>query len=171
MKHSPRCFRRAFTLVELLIALVVMVVITTAVGLLLQGSARSYGAMNSMVSAQWEIELALRRIVTQTRFCTSLTTPNTTTAGTTLDITSQADPDNGNATYAISYSLITAADGTKQLQESDPRYGNSILVHDVVSLDIHLLNPTDPKVVVITIVAGKSPNVVTRTLQVTPRNL
>jgi prepilin-type N-terminal cleavage/methylation domain-containing protein len=107
MQRRTRCetapgsrSRRAFTLVELMVALVIMVIISGSITMLLQASARSYGAVNTMVSAQWELELALRRIITQTRFCTALTNPNSTSPGTSLDITSQTD-DNG-INYAVS---------------------------------------------------------------------
>jgi hypothetical protein len=154
----------------LVVALVVLLM-SAAIAFKLRAAAPSAVPVNAMLSAQWEIELALRRIESQARSCTMLNRPHSTVAGTTLEMLAQLDPEDCATAFPISYSLVTGPDGSGCLQESDPRLGTSILLHHVQSLEIHLLHARDPQVIVISITAGKAPNLVARTVHIMPRGL
>jgi prepilin-type N-terminal cleavage/methylation domain-containing protein len=157
------------TLVEMLVALSILAVVSTAVVSMLRAGAQVSGALGSSITSQWEVEAAICRIVQQGRMCTSLNVPSGTTAGTAFSLVTQPDAANGNATYNVSYSLVTAADGSKQLQETDARYGTSILIRNVQTFSVRTKNVGWPQVVIVTLTAGSVPPVA-RTFRMTPRN-
>jgi prepilin-type N-terminal cleavage/methylation domain-containing protein len=159
---------RGMTLVELLMALSILAVLSTAIVFMLQGGVKVSGALGASITNQWEVEAAICRMVQQGRMCTTMTVPGGTGGGTTFSLVTQPDAANGNATYNVSYSLATAADGTKQLQETDTRYGTSILVRNVQSLNVRTKVAGMPQVVIITLTAGNP--AVARTFRITPRN-
>jgi hypothetical protein len=166
----PNCFRRAaMTLVETLMSLAILAVVSTAIVYMLRGGAQVSSALGSSISTQWEVESAICRMVAQGRMCSLMTVPSGTSGGTTFSLVTQPDPDNASATYPVTYSLVTASDGTKQLQETDPRYGTSILIRNVQSFNVHTKFAGMPQVAIITLTAGSAPPV-TRTFRITPRN-
>jgi hypothetical protein len=137
---------------------------------MIQAGSRVNSAINTSITSEWEMESALGRVVQQLRMCTALSLPTGVSGGTSFSLTTQPDASNGNLSYVVSYAVVTAVDGTKQLQESDPRFGTSTLINDVRSFDVRLKSASAPTVVVISITVGGTPPV-TRTLRVTPRNL
>jgi type II secretory pathway component PulJ len=171
MNRLRRNFRRrsALTLVELLIALSITTVVSTAALGMLHAGAQAGTTIQNSISTEWEVQTALFRMINQTRDCTSFNVPTSTSGGSSFSLVTQPDTANGNITYALTYSLVTAADGTSQLQESDPRYGSSVLVHNVQSFDVRYKSGTAPLVIVITLTAGNS-NTVSRLVRVRPRN-
>jgi prepilin-type N-terminal cleavage/methylation domain-containing protein len=162
--------RAALTLVESLVALSILAVVSTAVTVMLHAGAQVSTAMGAAISNQWEVQTALERIVAQSRVCTILNVPSGTAGGTSFSLTTQLDPANGNASYNVTYTLAPESDGTKSLQETDPRYGTSTLVHNVQSFNVRTKNASPlPQVVIIDLTAGTSPPV-SRTIRITPRN-
>jgi len=164
--------RRGMSLIELLIALSIVAVLSIAITALLQAGARTSAYLRDTGEAQNEVELAVRRIVHNVRNCASLTVPSGTSAGTTFSVVTQADPANNMATYNITYTLATLPNGTRELQETDPRYGTSSLIGDVQSFSVRTQYATTPVVVLFTISAGRQgATPINRTFRVTPRNM
>jgi type II secretory pathway component PulJ len=161
--------RSALTLVESLMALSILAVVSTAVVFMLHASTQVSTAMGASISNQWEVQTALARIVEQSRVCSSLNVPTGTAGGTAFSLVTQLDPANGNTSYPVSYNLATETDGTKSLQETDPRYGTSTLIRNVQSFNVRTKNPGLPQVVIINLTVGTAPPV-TRTIRITPRN-
>jgi type II secretory pathway component PulJ len=157
------------TLVELLVSLTILAILSTAVTVMLRAGGQASSALGASMTNQWEVQTALSRIVQQSRMCTTLTVPTGVSGGSTFSLVTEPDTLNNSATYAVTYSLITASDGTKQLQEADARYGNSILLHNVQSFDVRTKNIGAPQVVILTLTVGSTPPV-TRTVRITPRN-
>jgi prepilin-type N-terminal cleavage/methylation domain-containing protein len=157
------------TLVEMLMSLAILAVVSTAIVAMLHGGAQVSSALGSSINNQWEVETAVCRIVEQSRMCSLLTVPSGTSGGTSFSLVTQPDASNGNTTYAVSYDLVNASDGTKQLQETDARYGKSILIRNVQSFSVRTKNAGLPQVVIVTLTVGSAPPVV-RTFRVTPRN-
>jgi prepilin-type N-terminal cleavage/methylation domain-containing protein len=167
--RPPSVRPNAMTLVETLVSLTILAVVSTAVVFMLRGGAQVSGALGSSIASQWETESAICRILAQGRMCSSMNVPGNTAGGTTFSLVTQPDAANASATYPVTYSLVTASDGTKQLQETDPRYGTSILIRNVQSFDVRTKSAGMPQVAIISLtVAGTPP--VTRTFRITPRN-
>ena len=160
--------RRALTMVELLVALVVVSVLSIATTILLQGAARTNTNVNAMFSSQWEVETALRRIIQETRLCTSIVS----VSANSLTIVTEPDTSNNNVSYTVTYAAVTAADGTQQLQETNTStaVGTAVLVHNLTAFTVALGNINGKSVVNITITAGTSTPTV-RTITISPRNL
>ncbi len=114
---------RGFTLVEMMTALAVVAVIAVSVTALLYGASETNSYTNSQGVATSSVELAFRRITYNLRMASSLTTPSTTTAGSTLTLVTQPDASNGNVTYTVTYALS----GTN-LTESDSRYNGARVI-------------------------------------------
>jgi type II secretory pathway pseudopilin PulG len=161
--------RGAMTLVETLMSLAILAVISTAIVFMLRGGTQVSSALGSSIANQWEVEAAICRMVEEGRMCTAMTVPGGTLGGNSFTLVTEPDAANGNATYTITYALVTAADGSKQLQETDARYGTSILVRNVQSFSARLKNAGAPQVVIVTMAVGNAPTV-TRTFRITPRN-
>ena len=159
---------RGMTLVELLMALSILAVVSTAVVSMLHAGAQVSGSLTTSMTNQWELESALGRIVQEGRVCTSCTVPTGVSGGSSFSLVSEPDAANNNATYTISYSLATVG-GVQVLQETDARYGTSTLVRNVQSFDVRNKNAGSPQVVILTLTVGTSPPV-TRTVRMTPRN-
>jgi prepilin-type N-terminal cleavage/methylation domain-containing protein len=170
VKREPPIRRAsAMTLVEMLVSLAILAVVSTAIVAMLHGGAQVSSALGSSISNQWEVEAGICRIIQQARMCTSLTVPTGTSGGTSFSLVTQGDAANGNTTYAVTYNLVTASDGSKQLQETDPRYGTSILIRNVQAFDVRTKNSGLPQVVIVNMTVGGGPPV-TRTFRMTPRN-
>ena len=161
--------RRAMTLVELLTTLSIMAVVSTAVVAMLRAGSQASSAMGASMTSQWEVESAIIRMVQQVRMSGSTSVPTGVSGGTTFSLVTQPDSANGNTTYAVTYAMVTAADGTKQLQETDTRYGTSVLVHNVQSCDVRTKAATGTQVLIMTISAGTGVPVM-RTVRAMPRN-
>lgn len=112
--------RGAFTLIELIVALVIIAWLSAAMMVLVAGAAKNSAYVNTTSDAIWQIENASRRITHNLRTASAITAPTNTTATSTLTTVTQQDPANGNATYAVTYTLT----GTN-LTESDSRYNGA----------------------------------------------
>ncbi|HVX87111.1 MAG TPA: prepilin-type N-terminal cleavage/methylation domain-containing protein [Phycisphaerae bacterium] len=162
--------RRAFTLVELLLALAIIAVTSTAVVAMLSAAARTSSVINAEASTEWELDAALRRITQEVRTCAagSLVVSTDASGNATFSLVTQ--PDVNNNAYNVSYALATAADGTRQVVETDPRYGTSVLVHNVQTWDAHLKNLTGPAILVVSVTAGRADAQTSRVFEAAPRN-
>ncbi|HEY4330348.1 MAG TPA: prepilin-type N-terminal cleavage/methylation domain-containing protein [Phycisphaerae bacterium] len=132
---SPASPRRAFTLLELLLALTVTATISTAVCALIVATMSSDRFLRSTNAAQSEIELAVDRISNNIREAQS----GSIIVGTsTLSTLTQPDqPNNYAAGATVAYSLQTdATTGQKTLMENDHRYGNNALLHNVTTFTV-----------------------------------
>ena len=130
----PLAPRRAFTLIEVIAALLILSLVSIAV------AAMTFGAMNddrylrTATASQAEIELAARRIATNIRQAQ----PGSINAGTTaLTVISQADTANGYPNGAtVTYSLTVTAGKTNHT-ENDPRLGGAnVIVNNITTFNI-----------------------------------
>lgn len=157
---------KAFTLVELLVALVVISIISVAVTAMLSGASKTSLYVNTSTDTVSQMETAYRRILHNLRTCSAITTPTTTTAASTLTLVTQPDAGNGNATYTVTYALTNG-----NLTENDSRYTSAnTLVTGVTAFTVTRLSLTSPQSVQVTITAG-SAEVVTRSVTIYCRNL
>ena len=166
----PGHIRPAFTLVELLVALAIIAVTSTAVVAMLAAAARTTSVVTAQAAAQWELDATMRRVTQQVRTCAAGTLSVSTDASGNATFSLTTQPDVNNISYAVSYSLAVAADGSKQFVETDPRYGTSVLVHNVQAYDARLKNATGPAILVVTLIAGRQDVQTTRVFEATPRN-
>jgi prepilin-type N-terminal cleavage/methylation domain-containing protein len=144
------CVRRAtaMTLVEMLVALVIVSILSTAVFAMLGGALNADRYMRTSINTTSSMELAVRRILHNVRTASALTTPTNGTATSTLTTVTQADPNNSNATYTVTYTLSNG-----QLTETDTRYGTNVLLKNVTAFTVTLVNTTTPVMAQITITA------------------
>jgi prepilin-type N-terminal cleavage/methylation domain-containing protein len=157
---------RAFTLVEMMLALVIISVVSVAVTALLAASGNSSSYVTSTNNAVWQVDNACRRMTYNLRMASTLDSPAGTTQTNTFTVHTQQDAGNGNATYQVVY----AVDGNNNLTENDARFGTNTLVSNVTSFTVVRVTASAPTTVQISITAGtKSP--VTRTFVVLCRNL
>jgi prepilin-type N-terminal cleavage/methylation domain-containing protein len=167
LKPTPR--RAAFTLVELLLALVITSLLATAVAAMLTGAAKTSQFVTTETDATFRTETAARRIIYNLRHASAIAVPVTTTAGNTLTLVTQSDASNSGAKYTISYYLS----GTN-LVESDPRYNvgstPNIIATDIATFSVTRNSLASPQTVLITITTNTSP-AVTRSFTVYCRNL
>jgi prepilin-type N-terminal cleavage/methylation domain-containing protein len=166
---TPFAARPGMTLVESLMALSILAVVSTAVVAMLRASTQVSSAMGSSISSQWEVQTAIARMVEQSRVCASLNVPTGVAGGTSFSLVTEPDAANGNVSYNVTYSLVTAADGSQSLQENDARYGASILIHNVKTFSVRTKNAGLPQVVIIDLTTGSAP-MITRSFRITPRN-
>jgi prepilin-type N-terminal cleavage/methylation domain-containing protein len=173
MSIPAKTSRRAMTLAEMLLALTILAVMSTAVFAMVQVGGRANSTVNASITTDLEVEAALARIVQLGRTCTALSVPSGTTAGTTFTIQTQPDAANGNQTYDITY---TYANG--QLTETQylhgtttPRFTNAstVIIRNVQAFSVMLKSVAPPQVAIISITAGTGPRAA-RTIRFTPRN-
>ena len=161
-RHSS--FPSAVTLVELLVALSVVAVLSTAVAILLVGAGNTNQYVNSETDAMSNVENAYRRILHNVRTASALTTPSNATLTNSLTLSTQNDPDHGNTPATVTYSLSNG-----NLVETDSRYAaNATLVPSVSAFSVQRINTT-PTQLNISITSGTAPPV-TRTATITCRN-
>jgi prepilin-type N-terminal cleavage/methylation domain-containing protein len=160
---------RAFTLVELLTALVIMSMLSLAVVTILMGAARTNMHVTGETGAIAQAENAARRIMHNLRTASSLSDPAAVATTHSLTLTTQPDSGNGNATYTVTYAL-----SGRNLTESDPRYNvggaPNVIATNVSAFDVTRNATSAPQSVTIRITIGTSP-AVTRSLTVYCRNL
>src|SRR4051812_41687236 len=84
--------RRAVTLVELVLALTIVSLVSSAVAMMLAGAGKTHQYVNTETEAMSQVENAYRRILHNVRTASALTTPNDGTLHSpgTLTITTQA---------------------------------------------------------------------------------
>src|SRR5690349_18285445 len=88
--------RRGVTLVELLLALAVVAVLSTAVAVMLAGAGKTHQFVNTETDTMSQVENAYRRILHNVRTASSLTTPSNGTLGATLTVKTQSDSSYGS---------------------------------------------------------------------------
>lgn len=167
--RQRRVKTRGITLVELLVALVIVSIISVATTTMLAGAAKTDRFVMNASLMQSQAEFATRRMIHNLRMASSIT-GLTTTDGGTFTLVTQPDTANDQATYTVTYALVTLGNGTKQLQETDTRTGMTVLVSEVTTFTARYQNAGSPKLVVVTLTTG-GPYAVTRTFKVAPRNL
>jgi prepilin-type N-terminal cleavage/methylation domain-containing protein len=165
--------RRAMTLAEMMLALTILALLSTAVLGMVQLGGRMNSVVSSSITTDLEVETALARIVQMGRTCASVSVPSGTVAGTAFSLVTQPDAANGNQCYDVSYSYANG-----QLTETQylsgtttPRFNaaSSVIIRNVQSFSVCLKSATAPQVVVISITVGTGPQA-TRTVRFTPRN-
>jgi prepilin-type N-terminal cleavage/methylation domain-containing protein len=165
--------RRGLSLLELTMALTVFAILALAGYTLIAGAMNTDRYLRAANTAESEMELAIRRITFNLRTAAVMTTPSTTTASSTLTITTQPDTSNSNAQYTVSYRVSNG-----NLIENDSRYGtagsaaaDNTICRNVSTFTVQLLNTTSsPKTITVTLTTtGAQP--VTRTFKVACRNL
>lgn len=164
MKVCPPA-RRAFTLIELILALAIIAAVSPAIAALVKGGADATRYVNASTDSVWQIENASRRIMYNLRTASALDAPNNTGVNSSLTVHTQEDPNNSNTAYQVSYALS----GT-DLQETDDRYGTSTIARNVTAFTVQRLSASSPFSVQITITAGTT-NPLTRSFVVFCRNL
>jgi prepilin-type N-terminal cleavage/methylation domain-containing protein len=167
---NPTARRRAFSLLELLLALAIIAVTSTAITAMLAAAAKTSSLVTAQGTAQWELDAAMRRITQQVRMSAkgSLTVGTDSSGNPTFSLVTQ--PDANAFTYLVGYALTTDPNGTRQFVETDPRYGTNVLVHDLQAYDARLKNPTGPAILVVTLIAGRADAQTSRTFEAVPRN-
>lgn len=156
--------RRAMSLVEMLIALAIFAVISTAVMAMITGASNTYFYVNNTTNAVSQIESAARRITHNLRTAASVSAPSGTTASSALTLVTQNDPNNGNAPYTVTYTLSNGS-----LVETDTRYGTNTLVTGVQTFSITRSSTSAPTTFTVNIVLSGPPSL-TRTFTVGCRN-
>lgn len=169
-KHS-----RGVTLVELLVAISILAIVSTAVATLLNGAGHTHQYVNKETDAMAQMENAYRRILHNLRTARTLTAPTLTTATNTFTITTQPDPSYGSpgpASATVTYSINASGD----LVEDDPRYDPAANTPNVILRNVRTFTVkretavgTSPTQVTIVIQTNTDP-VITRSVKVTCRN-
>jgi prepilin-type N-terminal cleavage/methylation domain-containing protein len=157
--------RRGVTLMELLLALTIVAMVSTAVAFMLAGAGKTNSYVINETDAMSQVETAYRRILHNVRTASALTTPNDSTlhAPGTLTITTQADtgyPSGATVTYSVSGG---------NLVENDQRYGSNTILSNVSTFSVQRTHST-PTTLSITITSSTVP-AVTRSIIITCRNL
>src|SRR5271157_5822846 len=101
----PARLRRAVTLVELLVALAVLALLSSAVSVMLAGASNTNQYVATEADAMSSVENAYRRILHNVRTASSLTTPSNGTLTNTLTVQTQIDPNHGNVAATVAYSI------------------------------------------------------------------
>lgn len=159
---------RAFTLLELILAMVILVIISAAVCALTTGSMNVDRYMRSCTDGQSEVDFTMRRIANNVREAQS---GSITFTATTLNTMTQSDPAHGYSTGAtVAYSLLPDPSNLSQriLVENDQRYGTNTLVHNVTTFNVAQVAGFS-SLYQIDIVAG-TPNVSERHFKALARN-
>ena len=171
--HNFKRYRRAMTLVELLMALSIMGVVSTAVFSMIHAAGNVSSVVTTSIGNDTELQTAIERMVQEGRTCVTLTAPTSTTAGTTLSFVSQPDATNGNQSYDISYTLSgTNLQETQYLHNTTTArfaVATTTIIHNVQSFSVALKSAGTPQVAVVTLTVGTQPPA-TRTFRITPRN-
>jgi prepilin-type N-terminal cleavage/methylation domain-containing protein len=167
MSHNPdgKALRPGVALVELLVALAVVALLSTAVTVMLAGASQTNSYVNTETDMMTSVENANRRILHNVRTASALTAPVNGTLTNALTILTQNDAAYGNAPATVTYSIVSG-----NLVETDSRYpGNSVLVRGVSAFTVQRV-ATTPTQLNITITSSNIPPV-TRSITITCRNL
>jgi prepilin-type N-terminal cleavage/methylation domain-containing protein len=157
--------RRGVTLAELLLALTIVALISTAIATLLACAGRTHAYVNNETEAMSQVENAYRRILHNVRTASALSNPNDATLHVPGTLTVTTQPDTGYASGAtVTYSVSGG-----NLVEVDQRYGTNILVSNVATFSVQRVG-TSPMQLSITITSSTVP-AVSRTVIVNCRNL
>jgi prepilin-type N-terminal cleavage/methylation domain-containing protein len=154
---------RGLTLVELMTALMIFSLVSTAAISLLLTATNTQRYVMSNTSAVSQAELAFRRIIENVRSSSQAAC----TLPTQLNLVTQPDTAiQGNPVYNIQYALVGSS-----LIESDDRYGANTLMSNVSAFNVSVAQNTKPTMFYIsmTVSAPNSPPI-TRHAYVTSRN-
>jgi prepilin-type N-terminal cleavage/methylation domain-containing protein len=162
--HAPRLHCAAVTLVELLVALAIVAVLSTAVAVMLAGASQTNSYVNKETDAMSSVENANRRILHNVRTASKVISPSDNITTHSIHIQTQNDPAYGNAPADVTYSV----DSNGNLIENDSRFGTNTLVTGVSIFNVQRIN-TAPSQFNVTITSGTTPPV-TRTISITCRN-
>jgi prepilin-type N-terminal cleavage/methylation domain-containing protein len=139
-RRRRRCAGGGFTFVELMTALVIFAMLATAACILLFGALNTNRHVQSLTTAESEIELAMRRMVNNIH---EAQTGSIAVGTSTLTLLTQDDPAHGYSNGAsVIYSLQADSSnaGQQDLMENDQRYGTNTLVHNVTTFNIALVS-------------------------------
>ena len=166
MSHNlKRRAPRGVSLVELLLAITIVAVLSTAIAVLLAGAGKTHQYVNNETESMAQLENAYRRILHNVRTASALTTPSDGTAHTPGTLTITTQPDTGYTSGAtVTYSVLNG-----NLVETDQRYGTNIIIRGVSTFSVQRTS-TSPTQVTITITSSTIP-AVTRTAVIACRNL
>jgi prepilin-type N-terminal cleavage/methylation domain-containing protein len=167
--HLRRGGIRGFTLVELMLAIMIVSLLSVAVATVLAGAGDTHLFVNSQTQAMAEVETAYRRVLHNVRTASAITTPSNTTTGSTLTLQTQPDPANSNNPWTVTYKISGG-----NLVEDDPRYDSTgstpnVLVTGVQTFSVTKSSTTAPTTITVTITSNTSPPV-TRTAVIDCRN-
>jgi prepilin-type N-terminal cleavage/methylation domain-containing protein len=155
---------RGFTLVELITALVIIAILSVAVGTLVLASGETTAFVKNSANTVTDVDNACRRMAFNLRMASSLDSPTNSTPTNTFTIKTQLD---SGAAHVVSYQV----DSSNNLTEIDgDRFGTTTLVKNVTAFTVTRVTTTAPSKFTITLTAGTSPSV-TRTFTVLSRNL
>jgi len=132
--------RRGFTLVEMIMALLILAMICTAVGSLTNAAMNDDRYLRAHNTALAESEMAMRRIANNIR---EAQTGSIAIGTSTLSTLTQADTADGypvGATIKYFLQASTTVTGQKDLAETDPRYGTNVLAHNVTTFTVALIS-------------------------------
>ena len=163
---SPSNSRRAFSLVEVILALTILSIVSVAVAVMLAGAGKAHQYVNTETDAMSQVETAYRRILHNLRTAQSMSTPSDGTLHSpgTLTLTTQNDATDGYASGAtVTYSVSSG-----NLIENDQRWGTNTILTGVSTFSVQRV-ATSPTQVSITITSGTTP-AVTRSAIITCRN-
>ena len=166
MLHKNKSARRAFSLLEVILALTILSIVSTAVATMLAGAGEAHQYVNKETEAMSQVETAYRRILHNLRTAQALTTPSDGTLHTpgTITLTTQNDSANGYASGAtVTYSVSNG-----NLVETDQRYGTNTIVPNISVFSVQRI-ATSPTRISVTITSGTTP-AVTRSAIITCRN-
>ena len=161
--------RRGVTLVELLVALAVVAVLSTAVAILLTGAGKIHQYVNNETDAISQVENAYRRMMHNIR--TSSATP--TAVSNVLTVRTQPDSSYSGTVASSGATVVYKKDTSGNVVEVDDRFNTNILIPASANPDFIVTATTlgAPTQVTITITAFPgSQYQVTRTAVITCRN-
>lgn len=107
---------RGFTLVELMVTLIIFAMMATAIGAMQYSTFQTQTYVTNNISSESELSLAMDRVVENLRSAAWAGIP----ASGQLDITTLADPNNGNQPDTIGYEV----NGNNQFTETNTAYGS-----------------------------------------------
>ena len=164
MSRRDRGATRGYTFIELMISLSIFGMIMTSASSLMFGSYKTNKYVRTQTESVQQIESAMRRMIDNGRSASTLG-PNF--SATKFDILTQADPDNSQLKYSVTYSV----NNSNQLIETHDLYGTNVILSNVTAFSVTTVQATKPTMIQITITAldpgGKT---VTRTCNITSRN-
>lgn len=163
---SPTTRHRGYTLAELTVSLSIFAFMAMSITSLMFASYRTNRYVKAETDTLSQVDQALRRMVDNFRSGANLGNSFSTTC---LDVVTQADPDNANLKYNVTYAV--GSDGC--LYENHTLYGSNLLVPNVGStgFSVRVYQSSKPTMVMVTLTAqqpgGKA---ITRQACMTSRN-
>ena len=161
-RHPPR---RAMTLTELMISLVVLAILSTGATNLIIGGLRTDRVLLDSNRQVSEMELSIRRMTHHIRTGSAINV----TSSSSFNLKTQADPNNSGQSYTITYTYDSSA---KTLSETSTQYNTTnVIAYNVSAFAVTSVSAS-PVVLGIdmTISGGSVATSTRRTFQVLNRN-